>query len=253
MQNKKSQQVLFTKSNTAKNREKVSKLLKKYPFSLNLRYKELELNSLYKEKLNASGLKGISNYAIDKQYIKMKLKRLVEKEGTGKLNISSDRAETHSNNLPKEAGLANLTDNQEMEGLRTNLNTDKPVTNDINEQNITMAAKKKDSKLADENQDVPHFTDWLGGLKKPKKKNIETEESDIKSKKKKKKKQKSLKKQAKNKESELEQAEIISETLAELMAKQGYTEKAIEMYNRLSLLFPEKNSYFAAKIEDLNN
>lgn len=45
--------------------------------------------------------------------------------------------------------------------------------------------------------------------------------------------------------------ELVSESLAEVYAKQGKKEKAIGMYQKLSLLNPEKNTYFAAKIENL--
>jgi tetratricopeptide (TPR) repeat protein len=45
--------------------------------------------------------------------------------------------------------------------------------------------------------------------------------------------------------------ELVSESLAEVYAKQGKREKAIDMYQKLSLHNPEKNTYFAAKIENL--
>ncbi|NJN34872.1 MAG: hypothetical protein HC817_12090 [Saprospiraceae bacterium] len=45
--------------------------------------------------------------------------------------------------------------------------------------------------------------------------------------------------------------DMVSETLADMLAAQGNDEKAIEMYDRLSLIFPEKSNYFAAKIEKL--
>ncbi len=43
----------------------------------------------------------------------------------------------------------------------------------------------------------------------------------------------------------------ISETFAELLAGQGYRDQAIEMYKLLMTRFPEKSSFFAAKIEAL--
>ncbi len=45
--------------------------------------------------------------------------------------------------------------------------------------------------------------------------------------------------------------EWISESLAEVYLKQGKKSQALEVYRKLSLLNPEKNTYFAAKIEHL--
>jgi len=44
---------------------------------------------------------------------------------------------------------------------------------------------------------------------------------------------------------------IISETLADLLAAQGYEKRAKKMYKHLGLIFPEKSSFFAAKIKKL--
>ncbi|MEM9824511.1 MAG: hypothetical protein AAF985_25720, partial [Bacteroidota bacterium] len=49
----------------------------------------------------------------------------------------------------------------------------------------------------------------------------------------------------------VENETIASETLAKLLAEQGSPKKAIKMYERLSLIFPEKKAFFAERIEKL--
>jgi hypothetical protein len=44
---------------------------------------------------------------------------------------------------------------------------------------------------------------------------------------------------------------IVSETLVEILIKQGKKEKAIEVLKKLIWKFPQKKAYFAAQIEDL--
>ena len=44
---------------------------------------------------------------------------------------------------------------------------------------------------------------------------------------------------------------IVSETLAELLVKQERFDKAIEMYEKLSLKYPEKRHIFAAQIQKI--
>jgi len=46
--------------------------------------------------------------------------------------------------------------------------------------------------------------------------------------------------------------EILSETLARLVAAQGKKDKAIKIYQKLMLKYPQKSSYFAAQIEKLS-
>ena len=47
------------------------------------------------------------------------------------------------------------------------------------------------------------------------------------------------------------ESHVVTEAMAEVWAKQGNREKAMETYNKLSLLNPSKRAYFAAKIDSL--
>jgi hypothetical protein len=49
------------------------------------------------------------------------------------------------------------------------------------------------------------------------------------------------------------EGEVVTETMAEVWLKQGNKEKAIEVYNKLSLINPHKSAYFASLIEQLKN
>ena len=50
-----------------------------------------------------------------------------------------------------------------------------------------------------------------------------------------------------------ENESFLTETLAQIYLKQGFVQKAIDVYTKLSLKYPEKSAYFASKITELNN
>lgn len=47
--------------------------------------------------------------------------------------------------------------------------------------------------------------------------------------------------------------EFVTETLASIYAQQGYYKKAVQIFEKLSLKYPEKSTYFAAQIEKVNH
>lgn len=87
---------------------------------------------------------------------------------------------------------------------------------------------------------VRKFTDWLKQMK-----NVQTETIELDT----------------NTEQEIQSIannsnqhkEIITETMAEVLEKQGKYEEAIAVYHKLSFLNPNKSVYFATKINQLKN
>ncbi|WP_039141528.1 hypothetical protein [Flavihumibacter solisilvae] len=51
----------------------------------------------------------------------------------------------------------------------------------------------------------------------------------------------------------VEHREVLTETMAEVLVKQGSIENAISLYRKLSLAHPDKSAYFATRIEQLKN
>ena len=52
-------------------------------------------------------------------------------------------------------------------------------------------------------------------------------------------------------EHSLQTAEVVTEAMAEVWLRQGAIQKALDIYNKLSLQNPSKRAYFAAKIDNL--
>ena len=114
----------------------------------------------------------------------------------------------------------------------------------LKSKHILPIAKDKKSKKSKDNKakkdvTLSDFSQWLLAQSKE---STMTDFSFKKSSKKSSKKKNKIKKKDKG---------IISEPLANLLAKQGHNEEAIKMYEQLSLIFPEKSAFFAAKIEKL--
>ncbi len=92
-------------------------------------------------------------------------------------------------------------------------------------------------------QQLKSFTEWLRSMKKlPAAESEGAPSADD---------QVRQEKVIKNAAHSIEEKEVVTEAMAEVWAKQGNKEKAIETYNKLSLLNPSKSAYFASKIDFL--
>jgi hypothetical protein len=84
------------------------------------------------------------------------------------------------------------------------------------------------------------FTAWLKSMKKLPKAVLESEMSEIT--------EAAIQSIA---EHSIEEKEVITEAMAEVLVLQGKTDKAIELYQKLSLLNPAKSAFFAARIDQI--
>jgi len=50
-----------------------------------------------------------------------------------------------------------------------------------------------------------------------------------------------------------EQYTLVTETLANIYVEQGLYPKAVEVFNKLIVRFPEKKSYFALRIQEIED
>ncbi len=83
------------------------------------------------------------------------------------------------------------------------------------------------------------FTEWLKSMKKIHKENLQAADEQT---------DKNIQNIAEVSNTD---ADIATESMADVLIKQNKIEKAIEVYNKLSLLYPSKNAYFATKINGL--
>jgi hypothetical protein len=105
---------------------------------------------------------------------------------------------------------------------------------------------KEEEKPTDKfGKQLKSFTDWLKSMKKlPVTEIAKVVESNSPA--------QAEKKVEQLAEHSLAEREVLTETMAEVWEKQGNKAKAIDIYQKLSLLDPSKSPYFAAKIEALN-
>jgi hypothetical protein len=100
---------------------------------------------------------------------------------------------------------------------------------------------REEDKPADKfGQQLKSFTEWLKTLKRLPESQVELSMSG-----------RTDHKVESLAENSVKNRDIITESMAEVWEKQGNHGKAIDVYNKLSLLDPSKNAYFAAKIEAL--
>ena len=96
---------------------------------------------------------------------------------------------------------------------------------------------KPDDRLA---QQLRSFTDWLKTMKRLPETKVEAQLDEVT--------QQNIQEFAAH---SLDEKEVVTESMAEVLVKQNRDAEAVEIYEKLSLLNPSKRAYFAAKIEQL--
>ncbi len=106
-------------------------------------------------------------------------------------------------------------------------------------QGIKLEEEKANDKLGTQ---LRKFTDWLKQMKRANSNSAELETDEA------------GESKVKNiAEHSNEQGEVVTEAMAEVLAKQGKPEQAVQIYQKLSFNNPSKSAYFAAKIEELKD
>lgn len=118
---------------------------------------------------------------------------------------------------------------------------------DKNSNNQDQIEDEQSSKSERDLSGLSDFSAWL--LAQSKESHINPLKEKTKKKKNKKPKQKLKKKSGREKKKK--NKDLVSEPLADLLASQGHIEEAVEMYQKLSLIIPEKSAFFAAKIDKI--
>ena len=248
-------------------KSEILELIKSYPYSLNLHYLLLEKLNLESGEEFTSTIKKVSGLAIDRRFLKRKVEELMGQEEKveiveGPIRRRISKKKVKSKKAPLVTQVVRVIEKNE--NLDIDIKEQRPDITVIQEeellQNMAKKDKNKDKEVqkSSEESKKDSFEAWLASLQA----SIKSKEAELEEKKKpKKKKKKKKKSKKKKKKKELKVAKVslaedegvVSETLADLLAKQGYIEKARHMYHKLSLLFPEKSTYFAGKIENLKN
>ncbi|MBX2816455.1 MAG: hypothetical protein KTR24_10670 [Saprospiraceae bacterium] len=258
----------------------LEKLLQAYPYSEQLHTLRVIRHYLASGRMDESLLQQAATYAKDRTQLAAVLSRLDDHSSTMTEDTPMAGSERYADDQPPgESAAANLepevpvahsfaseryleTRDGEPKVVKTKI-IDDDASDPIAQRKKADASGKKKSKrkkktrlakaLADleqkqvtEKSHVDDFVLWLQRLD-----GMIEEKSMKPAHAAKRKKKKSTPKQKKKKSSEL--STPISETLADLLAMQGRTDQAIEMYKALGLKYPQKSTFFAAKIRDLAN
>lgn len=150
----------------------------------------------------------------------------------------SEAAEPESAKLPKPFNFAPAG----QEG-KTTVDVGEPIFESYHtidyfaSQGIKLMQEELKDKLG---KQLKSFTDWLRSMKRigPMETNTSLDEVT----------NQSIQRIA---EHSVEEKEVLTEAMAEVWAKQGNADKAIRVYEKLSLLNPAKSPYFAGRIEQL--
>ncbi|WP_235296329.1 hypothetical protein [Portibacter marinus] len=205
--------------------EKLGEWRDKYPYSQVVHFLMAKKHQLEGFVDDMNVYHKASFYAVDRAYLQ---ERMTHSEL--EMNIEGYGAPQSGDTISQE------------DGKDVNLSMDAREESVESSSKIESLTAQEPEVVQFETEDLSDFAQWVLSL---------SDLTTVEKKKKKKKKKKKSKLEKKIERSVIKKDEIVTEALANILAQQGHKEKAKDMYEKLSLIFPEKSSFFALQIEKL--
>ncbi len=246
--------------------EKLGEWKEKYPYSQMVHFLMAKKHQLEGLVDDMNVFHTASFYSVDREHLYNRMSHsecesAEEAEWISReaMNIGPEELRSSDELLAADTDIVLESNESYTEAIETESEIEQPSEEIEAHQKEEAETKPSESMNSNDKEEVElsPFANWLESLAPVSTENpLANQKTKVKKSKQKKSKKKKGKKtvlEAKIKKSVIKEDEIVSEPLAKILADQGHTDKAIKMYKKLSLIFPEKSSFFASQIEKINN